>query len=100
MLALALYHRYQLKWKKTRPEHALVDERERLWAKVVGAAANLAYDLTGGKAGTLYHAKLSIVEGSVTLTLDHEASPLRTEIVEKRLLGLGDAFKAFSRFLL
>jgi exopolyphosphatase/guanosine-5'-triphosphate,3'-diphosphate pyrophosphatase len=100
MLALALYHRYQLKWKKTRPEHALVDERERLWAKVVGAAANLAYDLTGGKAGTLYHAKLSIVEGSVTLTLDHEASPLRTEIVEKRLLGLGEAFKAFSRFLL
>ena len=100
MLSLALYHRYQFKWKKTRPEHSLVDERERLWAKVVGTASALAYDLTGGKAGTLYHAKLSVVEGRVTLTLDQEASPLRTEIVEKRLEGLGDAFKAFSNFLL
>ncbi len=100
MLALALYHRYQFKWKKTRPEHALVDERERLWAKVVGSAASLAFDLSGGKAAALHHAKLSVVEGKVLLTLDAEASPLRTEIVEKRLEGLGEAFKAFSNFLL
>lgn len=100
MLALALYHRYQFKWKKTRPEHALVDERERLWAKVVGTAAALAFELTGGKAGTLYHATLSVVDGTVKLTLDQEASPLRTEIVEKRVEGLGEAFKAFSNFLL
>lgn len=100
MLALAQYHRHQYKWKKTRPEHALVDERERLWAKVVGTAANLGYDLSGGKAGTLYHARLSVENGKVKLTLDQEASPLRTEIVEKRLDGLGEAFKAFSNFLI
>lgn len=100
MLALALYHRHQFKWKKTRPEHALLDERERLWAKLLGTAANLAYDLSGGKAGTLYHARLSVEDGKVKLLLDHEASPLRTEIVEKRLDGLGETFKAFSNFLL
>lgn len=100
MLALAQYHRHQFKWKKTRPEHALVDERERLWAKLVGTAAALAYDLSGGKAGNLYHARLEVEGAKVKLKLDQEASPLRTEIVEKRLDGLGETFKAFSSFLI
>lgn len=100
MLALALFHRYQMKWKGTRTEHALLDERERLWARVVGIAANLAYDLTGGMTGGLSHTKLSVFDGQVHLILDQDAMPLRTEIVEKRLDGLGDAFKAFSNFVL
>jgi len=95
MLALAIYHRYQLKWKGSRPEHGLLDERERLWAKVVGAAANLAFDLTGGKPGTIYHATLAVQDQDVVLSIDEEAAPLYTEIVQKRLEGLGEAYRAF-----
>lgn len=100
MLALALYHRYQTKWKKERPELKLLDERERQWARCVGVAAGLAYQLSGGKAGNLYHARLTWHDGQVMLALDDEASPLRTDTVEKRLLGLGDALRAFSNFVM
>ena len=49
MLALALYHRYQVKWKQDRPELAMLDERDRLWARCIGMAANLAFHLSGEK---------------------------------------------------
>lgn len=96
MLALAIYHRYQSKWKGSRAEHGLLDERARLWAKVAGLAASLAFDLTGGKPGTLHHATLSVQQGDVVLELDEEAAPLYTDIVQKRLEGLGEAYRAFS----
>jgi exopolyphosphatase / guanosine-5'-triphosphate,3'-diphosphate pyrophosphatase len=100
MLALALYHRYQTKWKSERTELKLLDERERLWARCAGLAANLAFQLSGGRAGNLHHAEIRRVNGQLTLALDAEASPLRTETVEKRLDGLGEALKAFSNFVL
>jgi exopolyphosphatase/guanosine-5'-triphosphate,3'-diphosphate pyrophosphatase len=100
MLALALYHRYQTKWKGDRSELKLLDEREKLWARCVGFAAGLAFQLSGGKGGNLYHAKLQWHDGQVLLTLDAEASPLRTETVEKRVLGLGDALRAFANFVI
>jgi len=98
MLALALFHRYQTKYKCERPEMKLLDERERLWARCVGISAGLAFQLSGGKGGNLYHAKLQWHDAQVLLTLDAEASPLRTETVEKRVLGLGDALRAFANF--
>lgn len=100
MLALALYHRYQTKWKGDRDEFRLLDERERLWARCVGLSANLAFQLSGGRAGNLHHARLEWHDAQVRLLLDEEASPLRTEAVEKRLLGLGDALKAFSNLVM
>lgn len=100
MLALALFHRYQTKWKGDRPELKLLDERERQWARCVGLAANLAYQLSGGKGGNLYHAKIQWHDGQVQLALDAEASPLRTDTVEKRVLGLGEALRAFSNFVM
>lgn len=100
MLALALYHRYQTKWKSEKHEMKLLDDRERLWARCVGLAANLAFQLSGGKGGNLYHADIRLAEGRVQLALDKEASPLRTETVEKRLDGLGEALKAFSNFVI
>jgi len=100
MLALALFHRYQTKWKGERPELKLLDERERQWARCVGLAANLAYQLSGGKGGNLYHAKILWHDGQVQLALDAEASPLRTDTVEKRVLGLGEALRAFSNFVM
>ena len=100
MLALALYHRYQTRWKGDKSEISLLDERERLWARCVGLSANLAFQLSGGRGGNLHHAKLSYHDAQVRLMLDTEANPLRTETVEKRLEGLGEALKAFSNFIM
>lgn len=100
MLALALYHRYQPKWKGDRDELKLLDERERQWARCVGIAAGLAFQLSGGRAGNLHHATIDWNNDQLALTLDDEASPLRTETVEKRVLGLGEALRAFSSFVL
>ena len=100
MIALALFHRYQAKWKGDRPELKLLDERERQYARCVGLAAGLAFQLSGGRAGNLYHARLTWHDGQVQLALDAEASPLRTEAVEKRVLGLGDALRAFANFVI
>lgn len=92
-LGLALYHRYQQKWKLGRAEVNLLSEAEVAWARCAGIAANLAFHLSGGKAGNLYHSRLAVSGGRVWLELDEEASPLRTETVEKRLEGLGSAFR-------
>jgi exopolyphosphatase/guanosine-5'-triphosphate,3'-diphosphate pyrophosphatase len=100
MLALALYYRYSSRWKGDKSEIKLLDERERQWARCVGLSANLAFQLSGGRGGNLHHAKLLFHDGQVLLTLDEEASPLRTEQVEKRVLGLGDALRAFSNFVM
>ncbi|MFZ4540557.1 MAG: hypothetical protein ACOYNL_01950 [Rickettsiales bacterium] len=100
MLALALYHRYQARWKGDKSEIKLLDERERQWARCVGLAANLAFQLSGGRGGNLHHAKLSFHDGQVLLMLDEEAAPLRTEAVEKRVEGLGDALRAFANFVM
>lgn len=96
MLALAMYHRYQAKWKEEQPEFMLLDEYERLWSRTVGIAGALAFHLTGGRSGNFDHAPLAVVNGEVTLSLDADASPLLTDTVTKRLEGLGVAFKAFS----
>ncbi len=100
MLALALYHRYQTRWKGDKSKISLLDERERLWARCVGLAANLAFQLSGGRGGNLHHAKLAFHDSKVSLKLDADAAPLRTEAVEKRLDGLGEALKAFSNFIM
>lgn len=96
MLALALYHRYQTSMKKEYAPVALLSPYEKQWARCVGLCANLAYQLSGGKEGNLEHARLDLTEQMPTLWLDQEASPLRTDMVEKRLEGLGKAFTAFS----
>ena len=100
MLALALFYRYQARWKGDKSEIKLLDERERLWARCVGLSANLAFQLSGGRGGNLYHAKLMFHDGQVALSLDDEAAPLRTETVEKRVDGLGEALRAFSNFVM
>ncbi len=99
MLALALYYRYHRKWKKDQAEFALLDERERLWAKCLGHAMHLAFHLSGGYAGNLHHASL-VVDNEVSLVLDEAAKPLRTAEVEKRLDGLGSSWSALSNLLI
>ena len=63
MLALALYYRYQARWKGDKSEIKLLDERERLWARCVGMGASLAFQLSGGRGGNLYHAQLAFHDG-------------------------------------
>lgn len=98
MLAMALYHRYQNRWKLNRRETDLLENSDKLWAQCVGIAANLAFNLSGGKHGNLHHARLLVEDFDVRLELDEEAKPLRTETVEKKLDGLGIAFRALSNF--
>ena len=100
MLALALYHRYHSKWKHESGVLSLLDEHERLWAKAVGTALNLAFQLSGGLAGNLNHASLRLQDDQVELLLEPVAQPLRNETVEKRLEGLGSTFKALSNFFI
>ncbi len=95
MLALALFHRYQVKLKKDYAELALLTDAQKHWAQMVGIAANLAFQLSGGQGGNLYHAQLAINEdGTPSLRIDSAAKGLYTEMVEKRLEGLSLAFKA------
>lgn len=98
MLASALFHRYKVKCKNDRETLQLFSERDHLWAKCVGMVANLAFHISGGKQGNLHHAKLEVSGCDVGLSLDEEASPMRTEALEKRLEGLGSNFKALSSF--
>ncbi len=100
MLALALYYRYSSRWKGDKSDLKLLDERERLWARCVGLSANLAFHFSGGRGGNLHHANLQFHDGRIQLKLDEEAAPLRTETVEKRVDGLGDALRAFSNFII
>lgn len=94
MLALALFHRYQTSMKQKPPGIGLLNEYEMLWARACGLSVNLAFQLSGGKEGNLSHARLSFRNHQPFLWVDAEASPLRTEIVEKRLDGLGKTFSA------
>ncbi len=96
MLALALYHRYQTTLKHDFSALKLLSAYDVLWAKAVGLAANLAYQFSGGKEDNLGHARLQMEGGRVKLTLDQDASPLRTEMVEKRLDGLGKTLSALA----
>ena len=101
MLALAMFHRYQSRWKgQENSALTLLDERERIWARAVGLATNLAYQISGARTGNLHHAQLAMDDQEVALTLDDSAKPLRTEIVEKRVLGLGEVLSAFNNFVL
>lgn len=95
-LALAMYHRHQIRLKKEMPELVLLSPERRIWAKILGLAGNLAFHLSGGLPGHLPQSALTIRHNQPTLQLAEEAKPLLTETVEKRLEGLGSAFNALS----
>lgn len=96
MLALALFHRHQFKLKENLLGLALASEKERLWARLIGVAANLAYHLSGGVAGNLPRMRLEVKKGEVKLRVDDDAQDILGDAVRKRVDGLGEVFKAFS----
>lgn len=93
-LSLALYHRYQYKVKEAvHPVWNAIPARERAWARLVGASANLAYHLSGGVEGTLPQTALNIEKKTVTLHLNDSVRDLMGEAILKRVSGVDEAFR-------
>ncbi len=97
MLALALYYRYQPKLRHEFSVLTLITERERQWARLIGLAGNLAYQLSGGVEGNLAHARLKVLRGEIRLYLASDLKSLLSDTVRKRVEGLGDALKAMAK---
>jgi exopolyphosphatase/guanosine-5'-triphosphate,3'-diphosphate pyrophosphatase len=96
-LALALYHRHQFKLKHGWKVLELIREREMTWARLVGTAAGLAFQISGGRAGHLNKAPLSLLKHEIELAFAPEVQDLMSDAVRKRVDGLGEAFKAFAK---
>jgi exopolyphosphatase/guanosine-5'-triphosphate,3'-diphosphate pyrophosphatase len=93
-LALAVYHRYQVKPKDRFSLLPLVSEKQRRWARLVGTCANLAFQLSGGIAGNLAYTELKVENNEGRLVYEPEMEELIGETVRKRLDGLGEMLKA------
>lgn len=96
-LALALYHRYQFKLKNNSQLISLIKDRDKAWARVVGVACNLAFQLSGGMAGNLDNVALSMKKGGLEVSFNEKAQDLLSDSVRKRINGLGEAFKVFTK---
>lgn len=99
-LALAMYYRYRPKRKDETPSWpmlGLIREKDKAWARTVGAATNLAFLLSGGNAGNLSGITLDVAKLRVELEFSKDTQDLLADAVKKRLDGLGEAFRAFSK---
>lgn len=91
-LALALYHRYQGKLKIKTGALDLARGQDMGWAKIVGAAANLAFQLSGGMAGNLEHVSLFLENDNPAIRFDAQVADLLSDSVQKRIDALGDSY--------
>lgn len=96
-LALALYHRYQFKLKESWPTLSLLKRGDHEWARLVGAAANLAYHLSGNTAGHLHKTSFVIDRDEVSLQLSGAMQDVLGDAVKRRMDGLREAFAAYAR---
>lgn len=96
-LALALYHRHRFKLTLSCKELALVDERIKNWALLVGSLANLAYHLTGGIAGSLPDMRLEMTKQKISLSLPKDSEALMGEAIKKRLGGVEEAYAIWKK---
>ncbi len=96
-LAMALYHRYQFKLKLKSSVVSLVKEKEKLFARLIGTAAHLAFLLSGGHTGNLKHVTLSHKKGNIEVTFGPEAEDLLSDSVRKRINGLNEVFELFNK---
>lgn len=97
ILSLTLYHRYRMKLKEEWQVLSLIRERDRAWARLVGTACSLAFLLSGGHAGNLAGVNLVLSKHEIELEFTPQTQDLMSESVKKRVEGLGEAFKAFSK---
>jgi exopolyphosphatase/guanosine-5'-triphosphate,3'-diphosphate pyrophosphatase len=96
-LGLVLYHRYQSKLKHDWKVLELVKDRDKAWARIVGMAANLAYQLSGAMTGNLSNVTLSLGKHELEVAFSPQSQALMSDTVRKRVDGLGDAFRDFSK---
>lgn len=94
-LALALYHRYQAKLKLKSDVLELAKGQDMGWAKVVGTAANLAFQLSGGMSGNLEHVSLFLESDTPAVKFEGEAADLLSDSVQKRIDALGDSYNDY-----
>ncbi len=98
-LAVALYHRYKYKFDYFRPEMKLISESDKLWARLIGTAANLAYHLSGGISGNLHKIPLQFSSSGVSLNVSTAMSDLVGEAITRRLSGVNEAYEAYHDYL-
>lgn len=94
-LSLALYHRYQFKFKESWQSISLLKAGDHQWAKLVGTTANLAYHLSGSVAGTLHSTSLSLEGKTVGLQFDKEMEDIMGDAIKKRIDGVTEAYKDY-----
>jgi hypothetical protein len=75
----------------------LLKEKERAWAKLVGTATNLAFQLSGGMAGNLENVTLALGRSGVAVTFSEQAQDLLSASVHKRIDWLGEAFEVYTK---
>jgi exopolyphosphatase / guanosine-5'-triphosphate,3'-diphosphate pyrophosphatase len=91
-LSLALYHRYQFRFKETWPSLSLIKESDRNWARLVGTAANLAYHLSGSNAGNLNMTSFLIEKNQLSLQLAGNMQDMLGDTVKRRLDTVREAY--------
>jgi exopolyphosphatase/guanosine-5'-triphosphate,3'-diphosphate pyrophosphatase len=96
MVATACYFRYSSKMRMQSPILTLMDERREQWSRVVGLAANLAYQLSGGVAGNLFHVPLVVSKKKPLLEPSPAYGPLLTDAIRRKVDLLAEAWTAFS----
>ncbi len=90
-LSLALYHRYQFKFKENWPSLSLLKSGDAEWAKLVGSSANLAYHLSGSIAGNLHKTSFLIEKDQLSLQLAGNMQDVLGEAIKRRLDGVREA---------
>src|SRR5690606_26171169 len=94
-LALALYHRYQFKFKEEWPALKLITDKDRRWARLLGTATNLAYHLSGSIPGNLHKTAFVIDGNAVRLHLSGNMLDVMGDAIKKRIDGVSDAYASF-----
>ncbi len=94
-LALALYHRYQYKFKEEWPSLALLKNSDRQWARLVGTAANLGYHLSGSISGNLHNAAFTVDGKNVALQYSNSMQDVMGDAIKKRVDGVNEAYKDY-----
>jgi len=95
-LSLALYHRYQFKMKEKWPSLSLLKDGDPAWSKLVGAAANLAYHLSGSIAGNLHNTSFVIEKGQLSLQLNGAMQDVLGDAVKRRMDGVREAWAEYN----
>lgn len=98
-LSLALYHRYQFKFRESWPSLSLLKRGDAEWAKLVGSAANLAYHLSGSISGNLHKSAFLLEDAQLSLQLAGNMQDVLGDAIRRRLDGVREAHEDYLHIL-